>query len=171
MSSESGTVEFELSPTNSGDHRVRTDTSEVEHHGEASREVIDVPCEALDRLLDDLPSDFTDDVRLIWIVVQGHEGQAFLGARKVLSRGVPVVAEIWPYGVRRSGMFADEFCRLACDFWSEAWIVRHGRFDPSPVADLAQLFNVPDSRGRFYENVIFTGLSHAAVRSEERRVA
>ena len=174
VSCQSGTVAFELSPTNSGDHRVRSGTSDNRQgnqHDEASREVIHVPSKPLDELLAELPSDFTDAVSLIWIDVQGHEGQAFLGASEVLSRGVPVVAEIWPYGVRRSGVSADDFCQLAGDLWTEAWIEQSGHFDRSPVADVAKLFSVPDPKGRYFENVIFTGVAQAAEHARQRRVA
>lgn len=174
VSCQSGTVAFELSPTNSGDHRVRTGnavTGPENQHDEAGRKVIHVESKPLDELLADLPTAFTDDLRLIWIDVQGHEAQAFRGAREVLSRGMPVVAEIWPYGVRRAGVTDDEFCRLAADLWSEAWIEQNGRFERLPVAELARLFDVPDPRGRYFENVMFTGDSPAATQIGERRVA
>jgi FkbM family methyltransferase len=174
VSCDAGTVEFELSPTNSGDHRVRMGIAESEaqnQHGESGRKVIQVPSKPLDDLLDELPSDFTDNISLIWIDVQGHEGQAFLGAQQAIARGVPVVAEIWPYGIHRAGVQADEFCGLATELWTEAWMERHGRFEPLPVADLIKLFNVPDPKGRYFENVIFTGAAQQATGQTDLRAA
>ena len=165
VSCQSGTVAFELSPTNSGDHRVRignSDGAQGDQHGEAKREVIHVESKPLDQLLEDVPSRFTDDIRLIWIDVQGHECQAFRGAKKVIAQGMPVVAEIWPYGIRRAGVSAREFCRLANALWTEAWVEQNGRFKRLPVAEVSKLFQVPDPKGRYFENVIFTGVSEAA---------
>ena len=174
VSCQSGTVPFELSPTNSGDHRVRTSHSNDglgNQHGEASRQVIHVESKPLDELLKDVPAAYTDDLRLIWIDVQGHEGQAFRGARKALSTGVPVVAEIWPYGVRRAGISSDEFCQLTDELWTEAWVEKNGTFKRCPVAEVAMLFDVADPKGRYFENVIFTGASQAAGRNKTRQVA
>jgi len=44
-----------------------------------------------------------DDVDLVWIDVQGHEGQLLSGASALLERRLPVVMELWPYGLRRAG--------------------------------------------------------------------
>jgi FkbM family methyltransferase len=96
-----GVVSLELASWNSGDHRVRT-TDEPGLMGEEGRPVIEVQARRLDDLLaaEKVPA---ADVGLLWIDVQGHEGQVLDSAPSLLAQGVPVMAEFWPYGHRRSG--------------------------------------------------------------------
>ena len=98
-----GTAELELSPTNSGDHRVRQSTLDGEF-GEANRMTVIVPVTSLAEA-----SLSVEDVGLIWMDVQGHEGHVLSGAG-ILLGSVPVVSEYWPYGLQRAGgleMFKD----------------------------------------------------------------
>src|SRR6185295_2398318 len=51
-------------------------------------------------------------IGLVWIDIQGHEGQLFLGARDTLSHGAPLLTEFWPYGIRRSGLDRDTYADI-----------------------------------------------------------
>lgn len=144
VSDRQGTVEFELSAENFGDHRVRTashGTSAAEAFGEAARRVISVPARRLDDLVAELPSEWTQDVALIWMDVQGHEGSVLRGARQLLSRGVPVVAEFWPYGLARSGMSRGDFLDLTSQVFTSFWALRQGRFVQHPIGALDRMFD------------------------------
>ncbi len=46
------------------------------------------------------------EIALVWIDAQGHEGHILAGAPRLLSTNIPVVAEYWPYGLKRSGGLA-----------------------------------------------------------------
>ena len=92
-SSVDGNVTLELSSTNFADHRVLADGVVPQ-----SDRVIEVPA----RTLDSLPEITPDEIALIWLDVQGHEGHVLDGAGALLDAGVPIVTEYWPYGLERS---------------------------------------------------------------------
>lgn len=159
-SHQKGEVLFELSDTNFGDHRVRpnvhrvnSDSAELFH--ESRRSVITVQSDQLDKLLWDLPKSFTDNIALVWIDVQGYEGYVFMGARNLLSKGVPVVSEIWPYGIKRSGMSQEQFCEITRSIWTNYWVRRRGKFVRYPISTLDIFFDELGYDGGF-DNVIFT---------------
>jgi len=157
VSDRQGTVEFELSADNFGDHRVRTTVREIsaaDAFDETARQVISVPARRLDDALADLPSEETRDVALIWMDVQGHEGQVLRGSPRLLSRGVPVVAEFWPYGLARSGTSRGEFLDLTRQVFTSFWALRQGRFVRHPIGALDRLFDELLGPNDF-ENLIF----------------
>ncbi len=96
---------LELSPDNFGDHRVRSSTADEGSPGlyeEHNRAVSATRLARIDTLLEehDIPA---QDIGLVWIDTQGHEGHALAGAQLLIAAKVPMVAEFWPYGLRRSG--------------------------------------------------------------------
>ena len=95
-------LEFELDPRNFGDHRVRK-TEESGKYGEDMREVIRVKSARLD----DLCAELIYERAIIWMDVQGYEGYVLGGSTELINKKVPIVAEFWPYGLRRSGCFYD----------------------------------------------------------------
>jgi FkbM family methyltransferase len=94
-------LEFELSPLNSGDHRVRVNRDEG-IYGESSRKVIRVRSEKLDSAVKTLDKNNT----LVWMDTQGYEAFVLSGATRVLEAGVPIVLEFWPYGIHRANSYA-----------------------------------------------------------------
>jgi len=108
LSATSGTAELELS-TNSGDHRVRVaGPLAAERYHEHTRPLVRVPLRRLDDLLDEHGIG-RGDVGLLWMDVQGHERHVLDGAPKLLASGVPLVVELWPYGLRRAGVEPEAF--------------------------------------------------------------
>jgi FkbM family methyltransferase len=100
-----GAVEFELSSSNSGDHRVRRHerpaANEPEFYAERQRPVITVPAVRLDDILAEQNVELSD-VGLVWIDTQGHEGHVLAGAPRLLASAAPIIMEYWPYGLRRA---------------------------------------------------------------------
>lgn len=93
-------VLFELSPDNSGDHRIKTsDVSGM--YGEQSRDCIKVRSTTFDTLIGSLDPSST----LIWMDTQGFEGHILSGATTALAAGTPMVIEFWPYGMVRCGSY------------------------------------------------------------------
>lgn len=93
-----GSIEFELSEENFGDHRVRiTTTSGI--YNEAKRKVISVAVNTIDIALQDVKLDKC----VLFMDTQGFEGHVLSGARKLIEAHVPIVTEFWPYGLKRSG--------------------------------------------------------------------
>ncbi len=101
LSDSEGVVDFEISPANSGDGRVRH-KSEPGTLGEQDREVVQVPASRLDTFLTDGTIDL-DRIGLAWIDAQGSEGGVLAGGRRLLESDVPVIVEFWPYGLDRAG--------------------------------------------------------------------
>ncbi len=158
-SDHEGVLEFELSPDNSGDHRIRTGgngSGAEDLCNESSREVIQVKADKVDNLLKQIPRDLHKSITLLWVDVQGHEGYVFGGARGLLSRGIPVVSEISPYLIRRAGMTEDAFIRIVSGLWSSYWVMRRGRFIRYPIAMFDTLFDELGYNPDDYDNVIFT---------------
>lgn len=100
ISDHLGTVPLARAADNSGDHRVAA--------GEQARaldaDVTDVRATTLDALLtaEDVNH---EDVGVVWIDVQGHEGHVLAGAPDLLARRVPAVVEFWPQALRQSNGF------------------------------------------------------------------
>ncbi|MBC8042937.1 MAG: FkbM family methyltransferase [Rhizobacter sp.] len=154
---ESGELLFELSEWNFGDHRVRQATGVAALQNENARDVIRVKAERLDTLLSELPKAQTDAISAIWIDVQGYEGHVFKGAERLLAKGIPVVSELWPYGIARAGMSQAEFCRIAATYWKTYSVLRRGRFMRYPIEMLHYYFEEIGSSGAEdeYDNIIF----------------
>ena len=137
-SDELSLLEFELNENNYADHRVRSkqlESTSRERFNESQRQVIKVSADTIDNLLAGLEADCARRVSLVWIDVQGYEGYVFRGAADLLSRDIPVVSEIWPYGIERTGMSLQAYCRIAAGIWSKFWTERRGEFAEHPIAE------------------------------------
>ncbi len=165
LGAQDGVLKMELSEDNPGDHRVKGANELVtdERYGESKRRMVEVRAIQLDKLI--IESDVANRVRLgrealVWVDVQGYEGYVFKGARTLLSSGLPVVSEIWPYGILRAGMKLDEFTNIVSSIWTDFWVLRGDRFIRYPVSVFdCYLDELGTEDG--YGNVIFTkgGLS------------
>lgn len=157
-SDRGGTMEFELSPDNFGDHRIRSGHAGAvgvcDRCDESRRQVIRVPVETIDNLLTHalLPC---DEVSLVWIDTQGHEGRVFTGGKQLFSREIPVFAEFWPYGIQRSGLSPREFIDIAASYWAYYWVWRAAGFVRYPISQLNQLFDELGNEGNF-DNILLT---------------
>lgn len=147
-----GTVPLELSPVNSGDHRVRVDSGRGPNEfGESERNVVDVRAVTLDSLSEANEFDI-GEVGLAWMDVQGHEARVLAGASRLCERDIPVVLEYWPYGLRAAGD-ADRLHRALADTYGRFVDMRRP-FRPDgavaarridEVAALAELYTAPDA--------------------------
>jgi FkbM family methyltransferase len=158
VSDQRSELEFELSEINYGDHRVRSqrpDAKSRELFNESKRRVINVPADTLDNLLAGLEADCARQVSLVWIDVQGYEGYVFRGATDLLARGIPVVSEIWPYGIERAGMSLETYCEIVSGIWPTYWTEQRGKLVQHPIGELPK-YVAKLGRGTKHENVIFT---------------
>ncbi len=153
-----GRLTMELAPTNPGDHRIRSAPAEqaTERQNESSRPTIQVESLPLPAILDRPEVVRTGwSPAFLWIDVQGYEGYVFSGARERLGGGMPAVAEVWPYGILRSGMSLETFASAVSGIWSDYWVERRNRFTRYPMA-VFDRFLEEIGTGGHYENVIFT---------------
>ena len=151
-----GELEFELSADNFGDHRVhRVDqiAPDGDLFDESNRQIISVQADRLDEIVGRLPREFSDEIALVWIDVQGYEGHVFRSGQTLFSRGMPVVSEIWPYALRRTGMSDAEFCAIVEQLWGGYARLIEEEFVCFPIDAFAEYYAKLD-RTQF-ENVIF----------------
>lgn len=158
-SDRGGELKFELSAENFGDHRVQSLADGLASTpvavGSGGRESITVEASPIDEILGRLPSKLTDAISLVWIDVQGHEGYVFAGGTRLFSRRVPVVTEIWPFGINRSGMGIPKFCEIASGYWSHFWVWRRcGRYIQYPTSALIKFCEELGDSGEF-DDIIF----------------
>lgn len=108
LSNEDKVVLFERCPVNHGDHRVRnqsaaaTPSAGADLMQENSRSVISIPATTFDSLAEQGIIKL-DEVGLVWMDTEGHEGHVFQGASSLLKSEVPVLTEFWPYALQRAG--------------------------------------------------------------------
>ncbi len=114
LSSHDDVVQFEISDSNSGDHRLRQEVQggDPDQYGESSRVTREVRAEALDQALH---SASLDGPVVMKIDVQGAEHLVLAGGRKTLARTTMLVIEYWPYGIRRLGGDPDAVLRSLCE--------------------------------------------------------
>lgn len=144
LSDASGSLDFELSSSNYGDHRVRNSSDNlVNYYGEDSRKIISVKSTAFDRFIYADPAIHPERIRLIWMDIQGHEGRFLQGAKKFISShpDVPTIMEFWPYGILRSGITKEEFLKLVKDIYSSYYYFDSNGFVDHDISELDSLFD------------------------------
>lgn len=155
VSDEGRKMVFELNENNFGDHRIRAPVAAVSPlMGEDGRRVIEVETRSIDQIVDGLPAEYRDTICLIWIDVQGFEGRVLLGGRRLWAKKAPVVAEICPYMILRSGLSREAFLDTVQQTFTEYLVWRRGRYISYPVAMFGQFWDELGETGDF-ENVIF----------------
>jgi FkbM family methyltransferase len=136
LSDRDGEVDFELSESNFGDHRVRLNAPSENAFGESGRALVPVPARRLDDLIADGSVDL-ERVGLAWIDVQAHEPNVLAGAAELMASNVPVVVEYWPYGLRAAGAL-ERMNELLASGWSHFVDTKDGN-RPEPMSALATL--------------------------------
>jgi FkbM family methyltransferase len=117
LSNKDGEITMELSGENFGDHRIRS-SADKGHFHEEQRETISVTVGKLDSLIDQGKFE-NERPGLVWMDIQGHDGDFYSGAKEVISRyHVPVVGEFWPYGIKRAGFSSTQYCEIISSLFS-----------------------------------------------------
>jgi FkbM family methyltransferase len=152
LSSAPGVLELELATQNSGDNRIRR-TNATGEYGEERRRTVRVEATTLVQALATSHID-ADDIALIWVDIQGHEAEFLLGARDAIRARVPVVAEVWPYGILRAGTSRERYMQIVSELFTTAWLLDE---DPVRRIDIAALDACFDSHAgsRQFREVLF----------------
>jgi FkbM family methyltransferase len=139
LSSADGEFLLEIAEGNSGDNRIRT-TSASGKLGEEKRRTIPIKAKTFDSFLQEQKiSD--DEISLIWIDAQGHEGHFFLGAKAFFKRRkVPVMSEFWAYGIERSGISGSEYCSILAQTFSRFYLLTDKGFELKSISEIEGLF-------------------------------
>lgn len=139
LSSEDGEVLFELAEENSGDSRVRK-TTEIGKMNEENREAVGVRAARFDTFLSETKVE-PNEIDLLWIDIQGHDGHFLKGARDFFRpHKVPVISEFWGYGIDRSGMSRREYCEIITSTFTQFYHFVEGVFHLRPISEIDQLF-------------------------------
>lgn len=129
-------VPFELAEENTGDGRIRLGAPQAGRFAEERRSVIEVPATTLDRCVAEGTLTL-EQISLVWIDVQGHEAHVLRGAQQLLAAGLPIVFELWPYGLRRADG-VEAVTELAAAAYSSAVDLRDGtRHAPGEIGNIA----------------------------------
>ena len=137
LSSFTGNLTLELSKDNPGDHRIRQ-TDSPGFYKEETRRTIPVAADTLDHFLESHPN----NIDVIWVDIQGHEGHFFRGAQNFLQRGIPVVSEFWPYGLERAGTSVADYVTLVSQTFSHFWVVGNPDYQRAPIGQIGKLFDL-----------------------------
>ncbi len=144
LSSSAGELELELCADNYGDHRIRTSgapTSQFNQLDESGRSVIKVPVQTLDQTIESLGIK-PDQIKLLWMDVQGHEGHIFQGAESLIAAGVPIVFELWPYGLRSAGLDLEWFIDFVSTHFNRLWDLGADSVEGMPASDIRRMFEI-----------------------------
>ncbi len=126
LSNEESELIMELSHKNYGDHRIRKEGAvDAGYYNEDKRQTIQVRATTLDNFVTENPAIDFDNVKMIWMDIQGHEGNFFEGATGFIKKhkNVPVAMEFWPYGLLRAGVPQDLFCSRVKDLFTNFYIL------------------------------------------------
>lgn len=133
-----------MSKTNSGDHRIRHNT-EPGFYQEENRPTIDIKVDTLDSIFASNSELKTENISLIWLDIQGHEGYFFDGAQKLLNHKIPVVSEFWAYGIIRSGMSQSQYKQIVVRNFSHFYLLDMNDYMKFPVDEIDRLFKIYDT--------------------------
>ncbi len=151
-SDRAGILPLGLADRNWGDHRLRQ--HEDGPAGEAARATIDVPVVRLDDAVAEAGVRSVD-VGLVWMDVQGHEGHVLAGAPELVAAGVPVVTELWPSGLMRSGGL-DLLLEIACEGYQTFVDLRGEERGERAVAELPRLVAALEGTERFTDVLLLS---------------
>ncbi len=138
------TLTLELSPNNSGDHRIKVSV-EKGTGSEGQRQTVIVNSESLDSVIPDIGR----NSHLIWMDTQGYEGIILQGARNALALKVPMVIEFWPYGMERANSYSA--LRTAISVYSQYYDLSEKEPTPVKMSDSAldRLYQTLEKKGGF----------------------
>ncbi len=144
-------VELTRNLANYGDTRI----TKVSSKSGSKNKIINVKADSIDNLLlRSVDSKFSSNISLVWIDVQGHEGYIFKGGPKLFTKNVPVVSEIWPYGIKKSGIKIDEYLSLVKKYWKNYFTLKNKNWTKHSIMDFPVFLSSINDPLK-YENIIF----------------
>ncbi len=119
-------LEFELSDTHYGDHRLRVQAEAVPVgvFSETTRRTISVPAKRLDDLI---RSERLGAPYVAKIDIQGAEYHAYAGGREILKRADLLLIELWPYAIERMGNNSLSLVNMLLEDFPCGAILRSGK--------------------------------------------
>lgn len=138
---------FELSDDNFGDHRIRSSGSVENKFNESERSTITIKANTLDSMVTENTIPHIDNIKLVWMDIQGHEGRFLKGAQNFLSthKHVSVVMEFWPYAMNKSGQTKEEFLEIINNLFNTFYLVSGSDYIKHEIHDLKKYYEQYES--------------------------
>lgn len=150
VSDTEGTGWLALSGHNWGDHQVVPKKARRRGSTRRTREVIEIEQVTIRSLIESGEID-PDEIGLIWMDVQGHEGHVLEAAAPLLDRAVPMITEFHPWMLKRSQGLA-RMHRAVSDAYSHVvdlrTVSRDIDFQLLPSGDIRKLTDLYLGGGR-----------------------
>lgn len=143
LSDQEGELTLELSEKNYGDHRIRTSENvEPGAFNEQHRHVIRIAARTFDSLTDEELSVPRDQIKLVWMDIQGHEAHFMKGAQTFLKQHphVPVIMEYWPYAMKRAGITSEDFSNLVSSLFKGYYTLTETGYEFHSVDEIRENF-------------------------------
>ena len=155
LSDKIGTLLFEKSKSNFGDHRVRVNNNynDFELKDESKRKTIKINSITFNELVN---KEEIKNIGLIWIDVQGFEYYILKEIPKTIFYLTPLYVEFWPYGYKKSGVSNNQIIDFYQATFKWFYILRQSnKFVRYPVEYLP--FIIKELGFGFpYYNILFT---------------
>lgn len=141
-------LKLEISEDNCGDHRISvTHSPGIYETGE--RKKIEIKSNTIDSIVKSNPS----QTMLLHVVVQGYEGLALKGAKKLLQSKPPILIEFWPYAIARAKSL--EALIESTKHYEGFYFLGH----PSTTPSTYPLYPMTDIK-KFYEEIGENGITN-----------
>ncbi len=101
-------LELSVHPTNGGGHELVSATTPPPGETPRATTTVSVQSTTIDGLIED-GTIVAEEVGMLWVSVQGHEGAVLAGAQRVLAAGAPVVLAFSPAMLERAGGLDDVY--------------------------------------------------------------
>ncbi|HWD23850.1 MAG TPA: FkbM family methyltransferase [Acidimicrobiales bacterium] len=139
VSDASGSLNLYLCPDNKGDHRV------YDSHDDRTSIAIEATT------IDEQFAEFQGEINFIKMDIQGAEGRAVRGMRRMLERhrDVKIITEFWPAGLKRSGIDARDYLADLDQLGFQLFRIDEDEETTEPTSSEELLRRFPDSREEF----------------------
>jgi FkbM family methyltransferase len=151
LSDHAGRQDLVLNEGNSGGHYLRA-TANPGVAPTADARSVPVETATCDEILVGEFAHLAGRVGLVWLDIEGHEGQFFRGATGLLDRRIPVVSEFYPAAIERSRVTREAYLALVGELFTHVCIAADGRFAEHPIGAVERLFTLYPKDGT---NVIY----------------
>ena len=155
LSDKIGTLSFEKSKSNFGDHRVRVDNNynDFELKAESKRKTIKINSITFNELVN---KEEIKNIGLIWIDVQGYEYYILKDIPKSIFNVTPLYVEFWPYGYKKAAVSSKQIINFYQSRFNWFYILRKSnKFVRYPIDYLPYIIEELGF-GYPYYNILFT---------------
>lgn len=136
VSAEKTTVTMKRNNANKANSKVMRDDEPPADASGAECEYFSVQADTLDTILRSVPADYTDDLCVGWIDVEGHEARLFSGGKETFAKDIPIISEVCPSLMLEGGIDLDFYAEICKELWTYFWIYRQGTFQKQSIANL-----------------------------------